>query len=477
MYTYNATSQSWTVAQAAAVTAGGNLVSITTQQEQEFIVNAFGQNNYWIGINDATTENVFQWPSGEPVTYQNWSSGTPAGAGNSDSRDYAYFATTTGQWILATNGSSFPSVSERPAPVGSPAMVGAGPLAQYVLGVTISDLVPPTVTNITRLPAQGGTTSELLSTFGLTTSEDYLSASVNKPLTARYNGRTYLLTSNTMTLAQAETLATSLGGHVTAINSAAEQDFLDRTFGFTSFWIGLNDRTTEGTHVWSSGDPVTYTNWAPLEPNTSSLDAVFFQTSNDANGGKWFDRSETSPLQAVIEIVTPTSDTDNDGLTASFDPFPSDAFNGFDLRAAGVDGQFDTADDQVYLLEVTRTSSRVLDFLVQDGPLGPGSYRFTVTPTLTDILGNPLDGNANGTGGDALVRTFIVTAPITGVFEGRGNRDFATAVPLALQLDPLGTGLLRTEVYGYGSFDPTNDLDFFKFSAKPEIALRSTSIR
>ncbi len=192
-----------------------------------------------------------------------------------------------------------------------------------------------------------------------------------------------------MTLAQAETLATSLGGHVTAINSAAEQDFLDRTFGFTSFWIGLNDRTTEGTHVWSSGDPVTYTNWAPLEPNTSSLDAVFFQTSNDANGGKWFDRSETSPLQAVIEIVTPTSDTDNDGLTASFDPFPSDAFNGFDLRAAGVDGQFDTADDQVYLLEVTRTSSRVLDFLVQDGPLGPGSYRFTVTPTLTDILGNP----------------------------------------------------------------------------------------
>ncbi len=59
-----------------------------------------------------------------------------------------------------------------------------------------------------------------------------------------------------------------------------------------------------------------------------------------------------------------------------------------------------------------------------------------------------------------------MTAPITGVFEGRGNRDFATAVPLALQLDPLGTGLLRTEVYGYGSFDPTNDLDFFKFSAQ-----------
>ncbi len=61
---------------------------------------------------------------------------------------------------------------------------------------------------------------------------------------------------------------------------------------------------------------------------------------------------------------------------------------------------------------------------------------------------------------------FIVTAPTTGLFEGRGNRDFATAVPLALQLDPLGTGLLRTEVYGYGSFDPTNDLDFFKFSAQ-----------
>ncbi len=66
---------------------------------------------------------------------------------------------------------------------------------------------------------------------------------------------------------------------------------------------------------------------------------------------------------------------------------------------AGLDGIFGNADDQVYMLEVTKSlnSSRVLDFVIQDGPLGPGNYRFTVTPTLTDILGNRLDGNGDGT--------------------------------------------------------------------------------
>ena len=43
-----------------------------------------------------------------------------------------------------------------------------------------------------------------------------------------------------------------------------------------------------------------------------------------------------------------------------------------------------------------------------DGPLGPGNYRFTVTPSLADVVGNPLDGDGDGTDGDAYQRQFTI---------------------------------------------------------------------
>src|SRR5262245_55408142 len=74
---------------------------------------------------------------------------------------------------------------------------------------------------------------------------------------------------------QAETEAVGLGGHLTAVNDAAENAYLVSTFltglnANKAMWIGFNDQTTEGTFVWSSGDAVTYTNWATGEPNNAS---------------------------------------------------------------------------------------------------------------------------------------------------------------------------------------------------------------
>ncbi len=118
-----------------------------------------------------------------------------------------------------------------------------------------------------------------------------------------------------MTLAQAETLASSYSGHVTSINSPEEQEFIDRTFGFANFWIGLNDRKTEGTHVWSNGDLETYRNWASSQQNNnSSLNGVYFSTGGDETGGMWRYVSEMTSFKALIEIVNPTNDADADGL-------------------------------------------------------------------------------------------------------------------------------------------------------------------
>lgn len=65
----------------------------------------------------------------------------------------------------------------------------------------------------------------------------------------------------------AENTAVANGGHLVTINDAAEEAWLTSTFGTTYFWIGFTDEATEGTWIWSSGEPVTYTNWSGGEPN------------------------------------------------------------------------------------------------------------------------------------------------------------------------------------------------------------------
>ena len=74
------------------------------------------------------------------------------------------------------------------------------------------------------------------------------------PLTAQWesgvggNGHFYLPTL-ACTWAEAESLAVQLGGHLAAITSAEEQEFLTSTFGRRQVWMGLTDEAVEGTWV------------------------------------------------------------------------------------------------------------------------------------------------------------------------------------------------------------------------------------
>ncbi len=76
----------------------------------------------------------------------------------------------------------------------------------------------------------------------------------------------YLFVEDGMSWADAEAYAVSLGGHLVTINDAAENDWLIATFG-AEYYIGMNDRAVEGTWVWASGEPVTFTGWFAGEPN------------------------------------------------------------------------------------------------------------------------------------------------------------------------------------------------------------------
>ncbi|MFM6913198.1 MAG: lectin-like protein, partial [Dolichospermum sp.] len=126
-----------------------------------------------------------------------------------------------------------------------------------------------------------------------------------------YNGKFYLL-SNAGTWTQAQAQAVTLGGNLVTVNDAAENQFLVNTFGGTEgLWIGLTDEVTEGTFKWANGEAVTYTNWAPGEPNDGRGRDQDYAWINFQNPGKWDDAGITDNLnfRGIIEIANPSNDT------------------------------------------------------------------------------------------------------------------------------------------------------------------------
>ncbi|WP_218653201.1 Calx-beta domain-containing protein [Nostoc sp. TCL26-01] len=84
-YYFLTSANSWFKAQAEAVAAGGNLVTINNQQEQNWIYQNFLRQKYWIGLSDHLKEGEMRWINGEPVNYTNWMPNEPNNfSGNED---------------------------------------------------------------------------------------------------------------------------------------------------------------------------------------------------------------------------------------------------------------------------------------------------------------------------------------------------------------------------------------------------------
>jgi len=109
-----------------------------------------------------------------------------------------------------------------------------------------------------------------------------------------------------------------------------------------------------------------------------------------------------------------------DEFTISFDQVmdsttANDSAN-YDLRAAGADGAFGTADDVVYTLshEEYMFGTNAFEFGIDDGPLAYGHYQLTISSGLTNPFGTSLDGDGDGTGGDDYVQEFFISPPLQG---------------------------------------------------------------
>jgi subtilisin family serine protease/subtilisin-like proprotein convertase family protein len=120
------------------------------------------------------------------------------------------------------------------------------------------------------------------------------------------------------------------------------------------------------------------------------------------------------------------------------------AASSFDLREAGPDGQFDTADDR--LIPFTINDGRPYYYGTNDltftayGLQDQGLYRFTAkADSLRDPFGNPVDGDGDGSPGGDLVRYFGVGPQVNGIVFDDHDGDQTD--------DPSDPGVGGTEVY------------------------------
>jgi hypothetical protein len=129
-----------------------------------------------------------------------------------------------------------------------------------------------------------------------------------------------------MTWDEAEAIAVSYGGHLATLRSQEENDWIASIFGHDRAWIGLNDLAVEGSFEWSSGEPVTFANWAPGSPGgfTPDQDRVAIAGST----GTWEDWFANTVYPAIVEVDGADCDADTRPDAFEIATAPENDWNG-----------------------------------------------------------------------------------------------------------------------------------------------------
>ncbi|MCY2954850.1 MAG: PKD domain-containing protein [Planctomycetota bacterium] len=168
----------------------------------------------------------------------------------------------------------------------------------------------------------------------------------------------YELTGSIELWSEAEAEAVAKGGHLVAINDQQEHDLLIRQFLHLqgpndAFWIGLTDSdeySTEGNFVWTTEEPVDYTNWHLGEPNNSGGDEDYAVMNfhnwlfRDPALGTWNDASQSQyTYRGIIELPAPPLLTVKviQGVEAMITGAPASSAEGTPVMLKGYAAGFD----------------------------------------------------------------------------------------------------------------------------------------
>ena len=93
----------WTQAQQRCHQHGANLISIHSEEEQNFVVGHANKSwfsaSMWIGLNDRNLEGGYVWSDGSPVQFTNWDSREPNDMkGQEDCVELNLDTKTTNKW-------------------------------------------------------------------------------------------------------------------------------------------------------------------------------------------------------------------------------------------------------------------------------------------------------------------------------------------------------------------------------------------
>ena len=205
-----------------------------------------------------------------------------------------------------------------------------------------------------------------------------------------------------------------LGGS-TAANFELLSGGADRVIG-----TGGDDTLVALAAAYSGGaTTLTFADLPANEYRFAIQDTITDQFGNALNGGSDYVQmfSVVDTVGPKVTLISPAQSTGTYALgtssfQVSFDEVAVGAASAanYQLRGVGADGLLGTADDSFATISPSYAGTTAT--LTFPG-LGEGVYRIVVQSTITDLAGNALDGDANGTSGGDWSRDFVVTSSST----------------------------------------------------------------
>ena len=300
---------------------GGHLAVITSQEENDLLSSFLVTQCALIGLSDSNSEGNFQWANGAPLEYTDWAYGQP----NNDNGNQDCAVLCSDGWYDSHCEIAYEFIMEIPCTTyeqttgpanGSVFQVGTETITYVVTddcGTSLTCSFTVTVEEGVSLDCPDDITIDCPSgqsgvqaywqvpelTSCCTDCSGTPDSIAGFMYMGSFGGSKYFCSLTNATWPNANIAAQANGGYLAEINDAAENTFLANILSLQKAWIGLNDANVEGSFVWSTNNPLTYTNWYPGQPNNKDNYQDYVAMLSN---GLWNDEYNNLAMEYIMEI-------------------------------------------------------------------------------------------------------------------------------------------------------------------------------